>query len=128
LSALVLDSGGVTRLARRNAESLATIRAFRREGLWPPVVPTMVLVESVTGRQRTDANVNRFLKTCDIIERVPEGIARRAASLRARVRQGSAVDALVIALAEPGGDVLSGDLADLRALAMHAVDVTVHRA
>ena len=128
MSALVLDSGGVTRLARRNAESLATIRAFRREGLWPPVVPTMVLVESVTGRQRTDANVNRFLKTCDIIERVPEGIARRAASLRARVRQGSAVDALVIALAEPGGDVLSGDLADLRALAMHAVDVTVHRA
>lgn len=128
MSALVLDSGGVTRLARRNAESLATIRAFRREGLWPPVVPTMVLVESVTGRQRTDANVNRFLKTCDIIERVPEGIARRAASLRARVRQGSAVDALVIALAEPGGDVLSGGLADLRALAMHAVDVTVHRA
>lgn len=128
MSALVLDSGGVTRLARRNAGSLAAIRAFRREGLWPPIVPSMVLVESVTGRQRTDANVNRFLKTCDIVERVPEGTARRAASLRARARQGCAVDALVIAMAEPGGDVLSGDLADLRALAAHAVDVTVHRA
>lgn len=88
----------------------------------------MVLVESLTGRQRTDANVNRLLKTCDVVERVPERLARRAASLRAKARRGSAVDALVIALAEPGGDVLSGDLADLRALATYAIDVTVHRA
>lgn len=88
----------------------------------------MVLVESLTGRPRTDANVNRFLKTCEVVERVPERLARRAASLRAKARQGSAVDALVIALAEPGGNVLGGDLADLRALATYAVDVTVHRA
>ena len=127
MSILVLDSGGVTRLARRNADALATIRSLRRAGLWPPVVPSMVLIESLTGRQRTDANVNRFLKTCDIVEGVTEGIARRAASLRARARQGSAVDALVIAMAEPGGDVLSSDLADLRALATYTVDVAVHR-
>lgn len=128
MSGLVLDSGGVTRLARRNAYALATIRAFRREGLWPPVVPSMVLIESLSGKQRADSNVNRFLKTCDIVDRVPEGIARRAASFRAEARRGSAVDALVIAMAEPGGDVLSGDLADLRALASYAVDVTIHRA
>jgi hypothetical protein len=128
LSPLVLDSGGVSKLARRNADALAVIRAFRTEGLWPPVVPSMVLVESLTGRPRTDANVNRFLKTCDVVERVPERLARRAASLRAKARQGSAVDALVIALAEPGGDVLGGDLADLGALATYAIDVTVHRA
>jgi hypothetical protein len=128
LSALVLDSGGVTRLARRNQDTLATIRAFRRQGLWPPVVPSMVLIESLTGRQRSDANVNRFLKTCDIRERVPEVLARRAASLRAQARQGSGVDALVIATAEPGGSVLTGDLGDLRALAAHAADVAVHRA
>ena len=128
MSSLVLDSGGVTKLARRNADALAVIRVLRHEGLWPPVVPSMVLVESLTGRQRTDANVNRLLKTCDVVEHVPEGLARRAASLRAKARRGSAADALVIALAEPGGDVLSGDLADLRALATHAIDVTVHRA
>lgn len=128
MSPLVLDSGGVSKLARRNADALAVIRAFRNEGLWPPVVPSMVLVESLTGRPRTDANVNRFLKTCDVVEGVPERLARRAASLRAKARQGSAVDALVIALAEPGGDVLGGDLADLRALATYAIDVTVHRA
>lgn len=125
---LILDSGGVTRLARRNSHALAVIRAFRREDLWPPVVPSMVLVECLTGRQRIDATVNRLLKACDIVEHVPAGMARRAASLRALARQGSAVDALVIAMAEPGGDVLSADLADLRALTAYAVGVTVHRA
>ena len=128
MSALILDSGGVTRLARRNVDALARILAFRREGLWPPIVPSIVLVECLTGKQRTDATVNRFLKTCEIVERVPEGIARRAAVLRAQARTGSAVDALVVAVAEPGGDVLGGDLGDLRALAAYATDVRIHRA
>lgn len=128
MSGLVLDSGGVSRLARRNADTLAKIQALRRDGLWPPTVPAVVLVECLTGKQRRDANVNRFLKTCDIVEDVSEGLARRAASLRAQARRGSAVDALVIAIAEPGGDVLSGDLADLRALAAYAEDVNVHHA
>lgn len=128
MSALVLDSGGVTRLARRSADALARIQAFRRASLWPPIVPSIVLVECLAGKQRTDANINRFLKTCEIVERVPEGIARRAAVLRAQARTGSAVDALVVAVAEPGGDVLGGDLGDLRALAAYAADVRVHRA
>jgi hypothetical protein len=128
LSRLVLDSGGVTALARRNTESLARIRAFRHAGLWPPLVPSVVLVECLTGKQRSDVNVNRFLKTCDIAEDVPERLARRAASLRTQAQRSSAVDALVVAVAEPGGDVMSGDLGDLRALASFAVDVQVHRA
>jgi hypothetical protein len=128
LSRLVLDAGGVTGLARRNTESLANIQAFRRKGLWPPVVPSVVLVECLTGKLRSDVNVNRFLKTCDIEEDVPERVARRAAALRAQARTGSAVDALVVAVAEPGGDVLGGDLGDLRTLATYAVDVRVHRA
>lgn len=125
---LVLDSGGVTRLARRNAEALARIQAFRREELWPPVVPSIVLVECLTGKQGMDSNVNRFLKTCEILERLPEGLAPRAAALRAQAQTGSAVDALVVAFAEPGGAVLSGDLGDLRALAAYAEDVSVYRA
>ena len=123
-----MDSGGVTALARRNTESLARIQAFRRAGLWPPLVPSVVLVECLTGKQRPDVTVNRFLKTCDIAEDVPERIARRAASLRTQAQRGSAVDALVVAVAEPGGDVMSGDLGDLRALASFAADVQVHRA
>jgi hypothetical protein len=104
------------------------ILAFRREGLWPPLVPSVVLIESLTGTQRTDVNMNRFLKTCDILEQVPEVLARRAALLRAQAQRGSAVDALVVAVAEPGGSVLSGDVGDLRALASYARDVAVRRA
>ena len=124
---LVLDSGGVSRLARRSQDGAATITVLRREGLWPPAVPSMVLVESLTGRQGTDAALNRFLKTCDLQEAVPERLARRSAALRARAGRGSAVDAVVVATAEPGGTVLSGDISDLRALAAYADDVVIRR-
>ena len=122
---LVLDSGAVTRLAERSARAAALIAALRAEGLWPPVVPSVVMIECLTGEGSRDAAPNRFLRTCDIAEGVPVPLARRAARLRAEARTGSAVDALVTVVAEPGGTVLTGDLADLRALAQHASDVTV---
>ena len=93
--------------------------------MWPPVVPTMVLVESLRGQAVRDANTNRFLKMCIIETGVSESTARRAAELRGRARAGSAVDALVVALAEPGGTVLTGDRADIEALATHADGVDV---
>jgi len=127
VTVLVLDSGGVTRLSRPSQDNAAMIAVFRRDGLWPPVVPSVVLVECLSGRQHTDALVNRLLKTCDIVEALPEAVARRAGVLRAKARTGSAVDAVVVATAEPGGAVLGGDLNDLRAIASCAEDVTVHR-
>lgn len=128
MTLLVLDSGGVTRLAQRRQDTVALIAVFERDGLWPPIVPSGVLAESLSGRQRTDALVNRLLRTCNIIEELPEPVTRRAGALRARAGQGSAVDAVVVAMAEPGGAVLGSDLKDLRALASHADDVIVHRA
>jgi hypothetical protein len=122
---LVLDSGAVTRLAERSGRAAAVIAAFRGQGLWPPVVPSVVLVECLTGKGSRDAAQHRFLRTCDIVEGVPVRLARRAAWLRARARTGSAVDALVIAVAEPRGTVLSGDLGDLRTLAAYATGVTI---
>jgi hypothetical protein len=122
---LVLDSGAVTRLAERSGRAAALIAALRAEGLWPPVVPSMVLVECLTGEGARDAAQHRFLRTCDIAQTVSVPLARRAAWLRSRARTGSAVDALVIAVAEPGGTILTGDLADLRALAEHASGVTI---
>lgn len=124
---LVLDSGGVSRLAKRNQDTLASIRVLVREGMWPPTVPSAVLVESVSGRQRDDAEVNRLLKTCEVSKELPVPLARRAGVLRHRARCGSAVDAIVVASAEPGGVVLSGDLADLRALASYANGVRIER-
>lgn len=83
----------------------------------------MVLVESLHGDPRRDANTHRFLKMCIIDPSVSESTARRAAELRRRSKAGSAVDALVVAIAEPGGTVLTGDRADIEALAAHAVGV-----
>jgi len=124
---LVLDSGGVSRLAERSRQAATLILAFRDLDLWPPVVPSVVLVESLQGHAGRDALTNRFLRTCDIVEAIPEQLARRAALLRAKARRGSAVDAIVVALAESGGTVVTSDLDDLDALARHADDVSVER-
>ena len=122
---LVLDSGGLSRLSSRDRATAALLLALRRRGMWPPVVPTMVLVESLTGLPQ-DANVNRFLKLCELDAEVSEGLARRAATLRTKAGRGSAVDSLTVSFAEPGGRVLTSDARDLNALAANASDVTIH--
>jgi hypothetical protein len=47
--------------------------------------------------------------------------------LRYAAGRGSAVDAIVVAMAEPGGSVLTGDHGDIAALASHADGVGVER-
>lgn len=122
---LVLDSGGVARLAERSKQALALVVALREAGMWPPRVPSVVLVECLQGHAGRDAVENRFLKTCDIVPTISETLARRAALLRRLARRGSAVDALVVASAEPGGTVITTDPEDLEALAAHCQDVDV---
>jgi hypothetical protein len=122
---LVLDSGGLSRLSQRTRRGVALIAALKDAGLWPPVVPTVVLAESTSGAARTDANINRLLKACDVDAVVPEAKARRAGQLRSLARRGSAVDALIVALAEPGSTVLTSDRGDLEALAAHVDDVDI---
>lgn len=124
---LVLDSGGVSRLAERSRQAAALILAFQELDLWPPLVPSVILVECLQGHAGRDALANRFLKTCDIVEVLPEVLARQAALLRRKARRGSAIDAIVVAFAEPGGSVVTSDPDDLDALARHADDVTVER-
>lgn len=116
---LILDSHGVTRLAGDRAR----LAELRNRGEWPPLVPTVVLTEALSGDHRRDYHENRLLRTCDV-RPVDEVLARQAASLRAQVqarRIPSATDAIVVAVADQagGGTVLSSDPADLRALARH---------
>ena len=122
---LVVDSGGLSRLAERSRRAAALIATFRREGLWPPMAPTIVLAESISGRPRTDTSVNRFLKSCELEANLSVAKARRAGEFRARARRGSAVDAILVALAEPYGTVLTSDEADLKALAAEADNVAI---
>ncbi len=123
----MLDSSAVSRLAERSRPVLALILALREEGLWPPVVPSIVLVECLQGHAGRDAAENKFLKTCEIVEEIGESLARRAAYLRRHARLGSAVDALVVAIAEPDGTVLTSDPDDLEPLASHARRVRIER-
>ena len=124
---LILDSSAVSRLAERTRAMAAFLRALRDEGLWPPLVPSAVLVECLQGHAGRDAAANHFLKTCDVVEELAAPIARRAAYLRTRARRGSAVDAIVVAHAEPGATVLTSDVDDLTALAAHAQRVRIER-
>lgn len=124
---MVLDAGAVTRLSERSREAASLIMAFREQGLWPPRVPSVVLVECLHGHGSRDARANRLLNTCDVVEAVPHSLARRAARLRRLAGRGSAVDALVVAMAERGGHVLTSDPGDLDALSEHAEDVTIER-
>ncbi len=126
LDRVILDSGAVSALAERSARALALLDALRSNGALPRV-PTVVLVESLRGEAHRDAQTHRFLRTCEIVDGISFALARRAAALRSRARRGSAVDALVVALAEPDGVVLTSDVGDLAALATHADRVRVER-
>lgn len=119
---LVLDSGGLSLLA----ENRARLEELRRRGEWPALVPAVVLTEALTGDHRRDFHENRLLRTCEVLS-TDETLARKGAALRTavgRVRKPSAVDAIVVALADAAGGatVLTGDLRDLRALARHTVN------
>lgn len=117
---LVLDAGGLSALAGQRAR----LQELRQRGLWPAQVPSVVLTEALTGDHRRDFATNRYLRACQV-RTVEERTAREAARLRtASGRAGtiSAVDAIVVALAETLSDpvILTSDPADLRALAEHA--------
>lgn len=125
---LILDSGGVTALAGHPAR----MTALRRQGQWPPQVPTVVLTEALTGDHRRDFRANQLLRMCQI-RPVSEELARTAAGLRTatgRAASISATDAVVAALAVgyPEPVVLTSDPEDLNALvAGHDRRVTVSR-
>ena len=124
MTRLFLDSGAVDRLAKEDQYSAALIAELKRSRLWPPVVHTVVLAECLSGRPE-DARVYRLLKTCRVLEPLPQAVAARAGKLRAKAGRGSAVDRLLVAMAEGGGVVLTEDNDDISALASHARNVTV---
>jgi predicted nucleic acid-binding protein len=125
---LVLDSGGVSALAANRAR----LAELRRRDAWPPVLPTVVLTEALTGDHRRDFHENKLLKLCQI-RAVDEHLARLGAQLRGAVANAgtiSAVDAVVAALATslPHATVLTSDPKDLSALLASHDTVSVVRA
>ncbi len=121
-----LDSSALTKFATHDRATMARIQRLLERELWPPVVPTAVLVESLTGQGPRDARVNRLLRTCEVVD-LDAVTARRAAALRTRARAGSAVDAIVVATAEAEASelVITGDFEDLSRLARYAPVVAI---
>ena len=94
---VILDSGGLSALVNDPLR----VKAMRQLGFWPPVLPAVVLVESLTGDYRRDFHVNRLLAGC-LIEEVDQNVCRLASLLRTktgRVGTMTAVDAVVVAMA-----------------------------
>lgn len=115
---IVLDSGGVTALAHDRAVRDGLLR----RGAWPPLVPSVVLVECLTGDHRRDFHVGRLIRRCEI-RPVSELIARHAASLRTAAGPDvSAVDAIVVAVADHAGGatIWTSDPHDIGALSEYA--------
>jgi hypothetical protein len=110
---LILDCGGVSALAGHRAR----LAEFRNRGQWPPQIPTVVLVEALTGDHRKDFHENRLIQMCQLRE-VTGQVSRDAALLRTRTGRAaaiSAVDATVAAMAArfPDPVVLTSDPKDL---------------
>jgi predicted nucleic acid-binding protein len=121
---IVLDSGGISKLTDRSLDSLALLKQLSTLND-VMLVPTSVLVECLYGKSPKDAPTCRFLQKCVLQEVLLLSTAQRAAELRRKSGHGSAVDAIVVALAEPGGTVLTGDQGDIEKLATHANKVYV---
>jgi predicted nucleic acid-binding protein len=121
---IVLDSGGISKLTDRSLDSLALLKQLSTLND-VMLVPTSVLVECLYGNSPKDAPTFRFLQKCVLQEVLLLGTVQRAAELRRKSDHGSAVDAIVVALAEPGGTVLTGDQGDIEKLATHANKVYV---
>lgn len=91
---LLLDSNALSRWAEKDGGVLALLEAVRRAG-GVVYVPTVCLVESLTGKPR-DAALNERLKGAVIVG-LDERTARLAARLRAELGGDDAVDPVVVA-------------------------------
>lgn len=115
---LVVDSGPLSMWADADRRVLAILDAAQRSG-GVVFVPTVCLVESLTGRQR-DAGLNRVLKGTRVVS-LDEVDARRAAERRAAVDGDDAADAVVVATAARlGAVVVTTDPTDIGELAVAA--------
>src|SRR2546430_14908722 len=95
-------------LAERSTQAAALITVFKRQGLWPPLVPSIVLVECLSGRPDRDARTNQFIKTCDVQTVLGEKLARRGGPPPGLARRGAAVGGGMVAAAGPGGTGCGG--------------------
>ncbi len=121
----VLDRAGVHALSERCSSALALVQSLRDRDLWPPIVPSAVVAESLSGDPARDVDVLRFLRTCVVEDHLPLTVAIRAAELRRRAGGGTLGEAVAVAIAEPDAIVLTGAEATTSTLVSHSDNVTL---
>jgi hypothetical protein len=127
----VLDSGGLTALTGKAQRARVWLRwIVENDGV--VVVPTPVLVETVSGDAGRDAEVNRILnvlqRAASVLVPPGEETARCAGRLRFKARTDDGVDALVAAEAVGDGTacvLLTSDPRDLERLLADSPRVAV---
>ena len=127
----VLDSGGLTALVGGSQRAREWLRwVIDHDGAIG--VPTPILVESTTGDEARDAEVNRILgvleRAATVLQAPNEAIARRAGQLRYLAKTDDGIDALVAAAAVGDGSpavVLTSDPDDLERVLQNERQVSV---
>ena len=114
MSALVLAAGAFVAVERGDRAMVARLRAAERGGL--DLRSNGAVVAQVwrdpSGRQVTLA---RLLRAVDV-RPVDRRVGQEAGVLLAHARAGDAVDATVVAVADAGDRIVTGDPTDVRAL------------
>lgn len=128
---VVLDSGVIDRVTG-NQEFRWVLRDLLEHG-WEPVIPTVTLSETITGRPQ-DAPVNQLISRIGTLD-TEQATARRAGQLRFRVERSGArrmptgIDAIVAAHAADAHEavVFTTDPSDLRRLLVDCPWVAVDK-
>lgn len=122
---LILDAGAVIALSRSDARARAVLAAAVEAGA-DVSIPAVVVAETVRG-VTADAPVNRVVKAVGEVDLVTEAIGRTAGRLLGEAGSSATVDAIVVATAieASGAVILTGDPADLGALASRHREVVV---
>jgi predicted nucleic acid-binding protein len=123
---LILDSGAVIALARRDGRARAFLARALELGMLVEI-PVVVVAETVRGGPR-DAPIHQLLKAVGSVPEAREVHGRTAGRLLGAARSAHTVDALVVAHAvETGGaHILTGDREDLERLAASHPEVRIH--
>jgi hypothetical protein len=115
VSALVLDAGAFVAVDRGDRAMAARLRVAEHSGL--ELRSNGAVVAQVwrdpSGRQ---AELARLLRAVDV-KPVDRRLGQTAGVLSGRARRGDAVDATVVAIANAGDRIITGDPGDIRALA-----------
>jgi hypothetical protein len=110
----VLDAGAFVAIDRGDRAMAARLRAAQRGGI---ELRTNGAVVAQVWRDPSggQAQLARFLGSVDV-KPVDRRLGQEAGALSGRARAGDAVDATVVAIADAGDRIITGDPDDIRAL------------